>query len=131
MSDNPPPSDPPRYAFHEILGRGGLGVVYRATQDSLQRNVAAKKPRAEGPGAEDQLLHEALLLSELEHPNIVPVYDCGRDADGKMFYSMKLVKGARLEDDTQKTSSGSWKIDKLTREQNLEILLRVSDAVAF
>ena len=67
------------------LGRGGMGVVYRATQRSLARPVALKAIRAElasGPATE-KFVAEALVTGRLEHPNIPPVHTTGRDEHGR------------------------------------------------
>jgi WD40 repeat protein len=86
------------------LGRGGLGRVTVAMDLQLGREVAIKElfrenagHGGEGPGsAEAQLLREACVTGQLEHPNIVPVYDVGRRADGLPYYTMRVVRGRTL-----------------------------------
>ena len=77
----------------EELGHGGMGCVYAAVQTALDRVVALKQARA-GDGAGSPLfLREASLTGRLEHPNIIPIHDLGRDEEGRLFYAMKLVEG--------------------------------------
>jgi serine/threonine-protein kinase len=81
------------------LGRGGMGVVYEAEQESLGRRVALKVLPAGTPaeGARvRRFLLEAEVNSHLEHPGIVPVHDLRRDDQGRPFYVMRLVRGETL-----------------------------------
>ncbi len=82
----------------EELGRGGVGVVYRAWQPSLQRMVALKMLLA-GPFASrefrERFRREALMAARLQHPGIAAVYSTGED-DGQAYYTMELVDGATL-----------------------------------
>jgi len=77
-----------RYRVIEQIGRGGMGVVYLAADAELGRSVAIKV-------LDDT--REARVLASLEHPGIVPVHDSGVLADGRCYYAMKLVRGARLD----------------------------------
>ncbi len=89
------PATGERYVLRDEIGRGGMGVVYRAEDLLLQRPVAYKAlPREMLRGAEDaeRLLSEARAAARLSHPNIVQVYDAGRDARG-FFIVMELVEG--------------------------------------
>ncbi|WP_146677501.1 protein kinase domain-containing protein [Pirellula sp. SH-Sr6A] len=112
------------YELLEVIGEGGVGVVYAARQASIDRRVAIKMLRDEyrvRPEHRDKFLAEAVLTGELDHPNIVPIYDLGRNKDGELFYAMKNVVGT------------PWDrvINSQTLELNLEILHKVADAVAF
>ena len=118
------PSLGERYEVIEAIGEGGMGKVYNARDRELQRNVALKVLHVAPPGgdAARRMVREARILAELEHPAIVPIHDVGQLADGRIFYTMKLVKGTRL--------------DEYTREHpDLNALLRVfermCEAVAF
>jgi hypothetical protein len=75
---------------YQLIGRGGLGAVYAAHDTQLDRRVAIKVMDAAWAG-------EARLIARLEHPGIVPVYDAGTLPDGRVFYAMKLVAGARAD----------------------------------
>ena len=101
---NPPvPSLPPGvilgdFELQEVLGEGGMGVVYRARQMSLNRNVAVKMirlGRIATPSQVARFRNEAETVAVLDHPHVVPIYEVG-EADGHLFYSMKLIEGGNL-----------------------------------
>ncbi|MEM8933000.1 MAG: protein kinase [Acidobacteriota bacterium] len=95
--------DDARYRLIEELGRGGMGVVYRAEDRMLQREVAYKVVPENVLGIEvlpEQLLAEARAAAKLSHPNIVQVFDAGRRtdvADAGFFIVMELVRGPTFE----------------------------------
>lgn len=112
------------YELLNLIGEGGMGVVYAARQASIDRVVAVKMLNAEIAGDHEQrhkFLSEAVVTGELDHPNIVPIYDLGSNESGALFYSMKRVVGTPWLD----------VIQKYPLPQNLEILMKVADAVAF
>ncbi|MCI0378181.1 MAG: serine/threonine protein kinase [Gemmataceae bacterium] len=84
----------------EIIGTGGMGVVYKARQISLNRIVALKMIRPGGRTPEDVehfLRAEAAVAANLEHPNIVPIYEIGA-FEGTAYISMKFIEGATLRE---------------------------------
>jgi serine/threonine protein kinase len=86
------------YELLECIGRGGMGVVYKARQLGLNRIVALKAILAGQDAAPDQLARfrrEGETLARLRHPNIVPVYSVG-ERDGCPFFSMECVEGRNL-----------------------------------
>jgi DNA-binding beta-propeller fold protein YncE/predicted Ser/Thr protein kinase len=86
------------YRIESLIARGGMGVVYRATQVALERPVALKVIAGEHAGDEDfrrRFLSESRLAAQLEHPNVVPVYDA-REEDGELIVAMRLVEGGDL-----------------------------------
>jgi serine/threonine-protein kinase len=97
--DIPPPRLPADYKILGEIGRGGMGVVYRALQTSLDREVAVKVLR---PGelifgeAIRRFQKEAKSLARLRHPHIVSVHDVGQ-AGGNVFYTMDLIDGEPLD----------------------------------
>lgn len=88
------------YDLIEEIGRGGMGVVYRAIQQGSQRQVAVKmilSERAATPGMLERFRAEAEAVASLDHPNILPIYETG-DIDGTPFYSMKFANGGTLRE---------------------------------
>ena len=89
-----------RYQIHGELGRGGLGVVHRAIDTQLGREVAIKRVRVDSDEPIDELtenlIREARTLSTLKHPNIVTIHDVGRDEHGP-FVVMELLEGETLD----------------------------------
>jgi eukaryotic-like serine/threonine-protein kinase len=113
-----------RYRLLGEVARGGMGIVYAAQDEHLQRRVALKvleAPAAQGDLAE-RLMREARVLARLEHPGIVPVHDVGTLADGRVFYTMKFVEGQRLDQHIGSLAS---------IPDRLRVFLRICDAVAF
>jgi streptogramin lyase len=86
------------YRIEELLGRGGMGEVYRARHDRLERNVALKilAPRYAADDAfRERLVRESRIAASLDHPNVVPIYDAG-EADGRLYLAMRYVEGTDL-----------------------------------
>ena len=87
------------YEILSELGRGGMGIVYKARQIALDRLVALKVIRSEEFASEAELVrfqNEAEAVAQLDHPHIVPVFEVGQTA-GRRFFSMKLVSGSSLD----------------------------------
>jgi hypothetical protein len=89
-------------AGHRIegeAGRGGMGVVYRATNLRLKRTVALKVIApwlAAEPGFHERFEREMELAAQLEHPNVIPVYEAGEGPEGELFVTMRFVDGTDL-----------------------------------
>ena len=98
----PPPAAPvaaaSRYRAGGELGTGGMGRVRAAFDGLLEREIAIKEPRARDPAAAAALLREAQVTARLDHPGIVAVLDAGIGADGQVFYAMRIVRGASLDE---------------------------------
>ena len=113
------------YQILSLLGEGGMGKVFNARQTSIDRVVAVKmlKPKKSGRRRDQhtKFLAEAVVTGELDHPNIVPIYDVGKDDSDALFYSMKNVTGNPWLDTIHQKSA----------HDNLDILMSVADAVAF
>ncbi len=120
----------PGQAFHgleivELLGRGGMGVVYKARQPALDRLVALKilpRKMALDPDFQNRFIREAKALGSLNHPNIVSVYDFGAEA-GLFFFAMEFIDGVNLRQVLREK--------KFAPEQALKIVPQLCDALEY
>jgi serine/threonine protein kinase len=112
------------YVLLDKLGSGGMGGVFRVTDTALDRQVALKVLGIADSNGEfgARLLREAKIIAQLEHPGIVPVHDVGTLPDGRVFYTMKLVQGRRL--DQQRDELGGL-------PQRLRTFQKICEAVSF
>ncbi|HET8946368.1 MAG TPA: serine/threonine-protein kinase [Candidatus Polarisedimenticolia bacterium] len=113
-----------RYRLIRRLGSGGMATVYLVEDTALGREAALKVLSDPDPSGDlaARLVAEARLLAGLEHPNLAPVHDVGTLPDGRVFYVMKYVRGARLDD---------WIAADRDRPAALRLFVKVCDAVAF
>lgn len=88
----------PGFEIVELIGEGGMGRVYRARQESLDRDVAIKilRPAAIGPEMRERFETEARSMAALQHPNIVTVFDFGVTEEGDFHLVMELIEGSDL-----------------------------------
>jgi serine/threonine protein kinase len=115
----------PRLEILELIGKGGMGAVYRARQPALDRFVALKilpSGVAIEPGFPERFTREARALARLNHPHIVAVHDFGQ-AGGQPYLVMEFVDGPNLR---QVEQAG-----RLTPEQALEIVPQICEALQF
>ncbi len=127
-------TDTAQYDILSEIGRGGMGVIYRARQGSLRRDVAIKQiiPEQANENAKGKFVSEALVTGVLDHPNIVPVHELGQTADGNVFLSMKLVGGTEWKDLLHpKTDDEKSKAAEHDEQSHISILLNVCNAIAF
>ncbi len=102
------------YVLHERIGAGGFGAVYRATQSSVEREVAVKiilPQYANHPDFKRRFESEAHLIARLEHVHIVPLFDYWQEPDGSAYLVMRYLRGGSLR--------------RLIREQPLDLALAV------
>jgi hypothetical protein len=95
-----PPTGTDRYVLGDEIALGGMGVVYRAADTALGREVAVKvllDKLGPGSGAARRFADEARITGQLQHPAIPPVHDLGSLPDGRPFLAMKLIKGNTLD----------------------------------
>ncbi len=112
---------PPDYELLDQLGKGGMGLVYTARQTSLDRVIALKimnPAKAIQDGAHDTFLSEAVVTGDLEHLNIIPVHELVVNEQDRLFYTMKRIEGR------------CWR-ETIGLQEDLDILLKVADAVSF
>ena len=113
-----------RYEVAAELGRGGMGVVYRARDPLLNREVAVKVLASTEltPEIEERFQREAQIVAQMDHPGIVPIYDVGRH-DGSLFFVMPLVEGTNLR---RILWEGSLRLGEV-----LDIAVQVADALEY
>jgi formylglycine-generating enzyme required for sulfatase activity len=88
-----------RYRVTGVLGDGGFGIVYRARDEKLDRDVAVKVPDDDWVGSPEEVAiyeEEARVVASLRHPHIVPIHDIGHDNDGKPFLVYEYIEGTNL-----------------------------------
>ncbi len=127
-----PETTTPQFRLGAVLGEGGMGVVRLAEQIALGREVAVKSLHGHADAERDapQLLREARVTGALEHPNVVPVYALGRDADGRPLIVMKRIEGQSWEDILAAAGDQTRKSGEYLRE-HVGILKQVCLAVQF
>ena len=117
--------DFPQLEILELLGQGGMGMVYKARQSQLDRFVALKilpKRDSNDPAFEERFAREARALAKLNHPNIVGVHDFGKN-ERYYFFIMEYVDGVNLRQMEQ--------TQRLTPEQAINIIPKICDALQY
>lgn len=120
----------PRLSFGAELARGGMGAVRMVFDEVLQRRMAAKTMHArtyEHMILVHGFLREAQVTGQLDHPNIVPIHELGRDDRGQLYFTMKLVEGQSLKALIGGVAACDY--DRLIN--HLEIYIKVCDALSF
>ena len=143
-----------RYTVGEVLGKGGMGVVYSIWDADLRRRLAMKVIRRSGereappprlgatpsPAAVataqapidlvslGRFIEEAQITGQLNHPGIVPIHELGLDADGRVYFTMRLVKGSTFAQVIEWAATGEQGFNP-TRA--LSVLVAVCDALAY
>jgi ABC-type transport system substrate-binding protein/serine/threonine protein kinase len=113
-----------RYEIVDELGRGGMGVVYRAHDPLLNRDVAVKlvPPSNLTPSSEERFRREAQLVAQMDHPSIVPIFDIG-EHEGSLFFLMPVVSGKNLR--------SFLKHGAHTLGEILDIVIQVAEALDY
>ncbi len=128
----------PRYERIDRVAQGGMGTIYRVRDVDLHRELAMKVLRTSD--AEDtprgstaslrlaRFVEEAQVTGQLDHPGIVPVHELGLDAQGRVYFTMKLVRGRTLREVLELARDGreGW-----TTTRVVGVLLRVCEAMAY
>ena len=125
---------PDYYIREQTADRAG-DTVYLAEQTSLKRNISLKMFKADSDRPQQAIsrfLREAMLTGRLDHPNILPVIDAGRDKKNRLFYAMKNIQGTDWLSLLQpQTEEQKKKAEDLTLDYHLDILHSVCNAIAF
>jgi len=134
-----PRLDPQRFTLEGKVDQGGMGAILRLHDSYLHRRVAMKVQLERQPPRDEEqqklanqllgrFLEEAQVTSQLDHPGVVPVHDLGLDATGKVWFTMRLVKGRNVSAVFADAHAGR---DDWTRTRALEVVLKVCDTMAY
>ncbi len=120
------------YSLVREIARGGMGQIYFGEDPQLERQVAVKVSSISEDGEDPRFSKEAKVLAQLAHPNIVPIYNIGVDAQNRPFYSMKLIKGRTLQAVLNQIRDGdAVTVKDYPRTTLLTIFRKVCDAMMF
>src|SRR5262245_8116325 len=134
-----PPAET-RYVLQGEIAQGGMGTILRVWDEEFRRNLAMKVANAHIAPVDGALLsplnlsklarflEEAQITGQLDHPGIVPVHELGLDREGKLYFTMRLVKGRTLKDVFDLTHEGKegWTVTRA-----LNVMLRVCETMAY
>jgi len=125
----------PKYRNITTIGRGGMGIVTQARDLRIRRTVAIKAMKTGSQFSRENVLRfidEAQVTGQLDHPNIVPVYEFGIDDHGEIFYAMKYVKGTTLDEVLRGIRHRNARlIEKYPLATLITIFQKICDAMAF
>jgi serine/threonine-protein kinase len=123
-----------RYAEIAELGRGGMGRVALVRDHQIGRNIAMKQLLRIDSSADEvaRFVREAQATGQLEHPNIVPIYDIGVAPDNGIFFTMKYVRGESLGHVLARLREGDAEaVETFTQTRLLQLFLQICNGVAF
>ena len=118
-----------RYCIGEMIGKGGMGLVYKAYDKAFDREVAIKvllQSYQQRDVSRERFFQEARTTARLQHPGIVSVYDMGISEDGQPYFAMKLVAGTTLSELLRTKNKTA-----LHHSRMLDIYARVCQTIAF
>ncbi len=121
-----------RYNDQGEIGRGGMCTVHRMRDRTLLRETALKRLDSDFSVERDRIqrfLLEAQVTGQLDHPNIVPIHELGRDIEGRYYFTMKMVEGETLGKRIDQAGEDRLKPDHLA--ELLQILVKVCEALSF
>ncbi len=134
------PEVPSRYGVLERLAQGGMGIIYRAWDGRLRRELAMKLIRDRRSGSSHQpassvspetlarFVREAEITARLDHPGIVPIHDMDTDEQGRVFFTMRLVQGQRLDEvfALARLHDKHW-----SKTRVLDVIVKICETVAY
>ena len=115
-----------RYQWKHRLGVGAMGEVFRVFDQNLMRHVALKTIHQQfinDSEIEYRFIEEAQIAAQLQHPNIVPIYDIGRLPDGRLFFTMRELRGRSLREVPEESN--------ISLRRYVEIFFQVCSAIAY
>jgi serine/threonine protein kinase/Leucine-rich repeat (LRR) protein len=123
----------PKYEIGAAVARGGMGAILSARENATGRNVAMKVMLDQSDAEEmGRFIDEAQITAQLEHPNVVPIHELSVDDSGRVFYTMKFVKGVTLLSILQGLEKGDIEATKKYQlPALLNIFQKICDALAF
>ncbi len=129
-----------RYMLRDEIARGGMGVILEVWDQDLRRSLAMKATfgaaqssvGSDAPDAEVEMvgrfLEEAQITGQLDHPGVVPVHELGIDADGRLFFTMRYVRGQTLDEVIELVRAGK---DGWTVMRAVDVVIRVCETLAY
>ncbi|HZZ80117.1 MAG TPA: protein kinase, partial [Gemmataceae bacterium] len=121
-----------RYVIEKELARGGMGAVWRAVDCDIRREVAVKYLLNQASTNNRlRFIEEAQITGQLEHPNIVPIHELGVDAEKRIFFSMKMVKGRSLQAILKALQNDPKEEIEYSRGRLLNVLINVCNALEY
>jgi formylglycine-generating enzyme required for sulfatase activity/serine/threonine protein kinase len=134
-----PKLDGERFTLEGELGKGGMGVVLRVHDQFLNRRLAMKVLLERGTPRDEEekrlvhqllgrFLEEAQVTSQLDHPGVVPVHELGLDQSGKVFFTMRMVKGKTA---SERFADAYHQRNEWDLTRGLEVILKVCDTMAY
>jgi len=130
-----------KYMMAGEVGRGGMGVILNAYDTDIRREVAMKVitgRKSESREFLERFVEEAQVQGQLEHPNICPVHELGVDGDGRIYFTMKMVKGSSLaeiikqaQEETQEARESGRTAGQRSLTDTLHIFLKICDGIAY
>ncbi|MFI5402451.1 MAG: WD40 repeat domain-containing serine/threonine protein kinase, partial [Planctomycetota bacterium] len=125
-----------RYELREEVARGGMGVILKVWDRNLRRTLAMKAAFAGVPDETDpvslaqvtRFLEEAQITGQLDHPGVVPVHELGVDEEGRIFFTMRLIRGSTLDEVIKlaRRNEEGW-----SQARALGVMVRVCEAMAY
>jgi serine/threonine protein kinase len=125
-----------RYELREEVARGGMGVILKVWDKDLRRTLAMKAAFTGVPDGKDpvslaqvtRFLEEAQITGQLDHPGVVPVHELGVDEEGRVFFTMRLIRGQTLDEVIRLARADE---DGWSRARALDVMVRVCEAMAY
>jgi eukaryotic-like serine/threonine-protein kinase len=128
------PVSPKKYQFIRKIGEGGMGSVFEVFDADLNRRIALKTMHLvlEGwTGAVQRFLAEAQVMGQLQHPNIIPVYEVGLTEERSLYYTMPVVQGRTLKNILRAIRAGEPEVESFSLTRLIQVFLQVIQAVSY